>query len=67
MGEGFFFFFFFLKKVPHWFPSVVFPRDLTQALRTKSSDTNCCILGTGEDMYEEEKILLLLLSFLSHQ
>jgi len=54
-------FFFFSQKVPHWFPSVVFffsSRGLTQALRTKSSDTNCCVLGIGGDMYEE-KILLL--------
>jgi len=59
MGEVFFI---FLKRFLTGFPLLFFPRGLTQALRTKSSDTNCCNLGIGGDMYEE-KILLLFFLF----
>ena len=40
------------------FPLLFFSRGLTQALRTKCSDTTCCVLGIRGDMYED-KILLL--------
>jgi len=60
MGEVFFI---FPKRFLTGFPLLFFPRGLTQTLRTKSSDTNCCVLGIGGDMYKE-KIFLLLFFFI---
>jgi len=61
--------FFFSQKFRTGFPLLFFffPRGLTQALRTKSSDTNCCVLGIGGDMYERKYCYCFCFFFLSHQ